>query len=82
MPRLPGLAHRADPRRIPWQVVLSIGLRVAQEGRRRWYRLSEREQREVARIVRKSHGRASRLTVRERRELRDLVWKAVGPAGR
>jgi hypothetical protein len=79
MPRLPALARHSDPRRIPWQVVLSVGLRIAREGRRRWDRLTERERREVVRIVRKSRGRASNVTERERGELRRLVWKALGP---
>jgi hypothetical protein len=81
MPRLPA-ARRADPRRIPWQVVLTVGLRIAQEGRRRWDRLTQREQREVVRIVRKSRGRAGNVTPHERAELRRLVWKALGPERR
>jgi hypothetical protein len=66
-------------RRLPWQLLLTVGLRIAQEGRRRWDRLSQREQREVVRIVRKSRGRPSNLSERERATLRRLVWKAVGP---
>ena len=81
MARLPQLA-RGSPRRISWQVVLGIGLRIVQEGRRRWGRLSQREQRELTRIVRKSRGRAGNLTAGERSELRRLVWKAAGPEGR
>lgn len=79
MARTPALSGRLDPRRVPWQVVLTLGLRIAQEGRTRWNRLTQREQREVVRIVRKSRGRAGNLTARERSELRQLVWKAAGP---
>ena len=78
----PSQLMRSSPRRIPWQVVLSVGLRIVQEGRRRWERLSQREQRELARIVRKSRGRAGYLTPGERAELRRLVWKAAGPERR
>jgi hypothetical protein len=70
------------PRRLPWQLILTVGLRIAQEGRRRWDRLSQRDQREVVRMVRKSRGRRSNLTERERMALRRLVWKAVGPRQR
>jgi hypothetical protein len=82
MPRLPQLPRRPDPRRIQWQLILAVGLRIAQEGRTRWERLNQREQREVVRIVRKSRGRPSKLSERERVELRRLVWKAVGPSRR
>jgi hypothetical protein len=71
-----------SPRRLPWQLILTVGLRIAQEGRRRWDRLNQREQREVVRMVRKSRGRPSNLTERERVALRRLVWKAVGPQQR
>ncbi len=77
MPRLPELPRRLDPRRLPWQLILGVALRIAQEGRRRWERLNQREQREVVRIVRKSRGRPSNLTERERVELRRLVAKAI-----
>ena len=61
---------------------MTIALRIAQEGRKRWDRLNQREQREVVRIVRKSKGRASNLSPAERATLRRLVWKAAGPEGR
>jgi hypothetical protein len=64
-------------RRIPWQMILAVALRVAQEGRKRWERLSKREQQELTRILRKSKGRPSRLTERERQDLWRIVRKAV-----
>ena len=80
MARFPQLPRGGSARgRIPWKLVMTVGLRIAQEGRRRWERLSQREQREVVRIVRKSRGRAGNLTPAERAELRRLVWKAAGP---
>jgi hypothetical protein len=74
IPRLP-----ARVQRVPWQVVLTLGLQIAREGRQRWDRLSQREQRELTRIVRKSGGRPGNLSAGERAELRRIVWKALGP---
>jgi hypothetical protein len=73
--RLPSLVARG--RRIPWQMVLAVALRVVQEGRQRWERLSKREQHELTRIVRKSRGRPANLTPREREELWRIVRKAA-----
>jgi hypothetical protein len=67
----------ARGRRLPWQAILALALRVAQEGRRRWERLSRREQQELLRIVRKSRGRPANITPGERAELRRLVSKAA-----
>ena len=76
MARLP-LPSRA--RQIPWQAVLALSIQIAQEGRKRWNRLSTREQRAVRDAIARSHGRIDRLNQRERDELRRIVWKAVGP---
>jgi hypothetical protein len=73
--RLPSLVARG--RRIPWQMILAVALRVVQEGRKRWERLSRREQQELTRIVRKSRGRPARLSERERQELWRIVRKAA-----
>ena len=73
--RLPSLVARG--RRIPWQMILAVALRVVQEGRKRWERLSTREQQELTRIVRKSRGRPARLSERERQELWRIVRKAA-----
>ena len=66
----------ARGRRLPWQAILALAVRVAQEGRRRWERLSHREQQELLRILRKSRGRPGHLTPGERAELRRIVQKA------
>jgi hypothetical protein len=66
-------------RRPPWRIVLTVAVQVAREGRRRWERLSRREQAELKRIVRKSRGLPTNVTASERDELRRLVWKALGP---
>jgi TRAP-type C4-dicarboxylate transport system substrate-binding protein len=76
MARLP-LPRRA--RQVPWQAVLALALQIAQEGRKRWNRLSAREQRAVRDAIARSRGRLDRLNQREREELRRIVWKAVGP---
>jgi hypothetical protein len=73
--RLPSLVARG--RRIPWQMVLAVALRVAQESRRRWERLSKREQQELTRILRKSRGRPGNLSAGERGELWRIVRKAA-----
>jgi len=75
---VPRLSRLAGPQRLQWALVLRMGMRIAEEGRRRWGRLSAREQREATRIVRKSKGRPGNLTPGERAELRRIVWKAAG----
>jgi hypothetical protein len=74
MPRLP-LPRRS--RDIPWAAVLTLAMKVAQEGRKRWDRLSAREQRQVTDALRRSKGRIDHLSQRERTQLRELVWKAL-----
>lgn len=64
-------------RRIPWQAVLTLAMRVAQEGRERWGRLTPHEQQRVRETLRKSRGRIDRLSEHERQELRRIVSKAV-----
>ena len=68
MPRLLGLARR---RALPWTLLLDLAIAL----RGRWKDLPERDQRELARIVKKSKGRPSNLNQRERDELRRLVKK-------
>ena len=67
-----------SPRHIPWQAVLGLAMRLAQEGRQRWSRLTPREQRQVTEALRRSRGRINRLSQHERQELRRIVSKAVG----
>ena len=76
MARLP-LPRRA--RQVSWRAVLALALQIAQEGRKRWNRLTAREQRTVRDAITRSRGRIDRLNQRERDELRRIVWKAVGP---
>jgi hypothetical protein len=81
MPRAPRLPRGPGGRPIPWNTVLALGLRIAQEGRRRWDRLSRHEQQRLMALLRKSRGRLGMLHERERTELRRIVWKAIGPRG-
>lgn len=57
---------------------MTLGMRVAQEGRERWSRLTPHEQRRVKEIMRMSRGRLDRLSESQRRELRAIVSKALG----
>ena len=66
-------------RNLPWVRVVTLAAAIAGEGRRRWERLSRREQDQLLRILRKSRGRPGNVTAGERAELRRIVWKAVGP---
>ena len=79
MARLPTLVRRSEPRRIPWQLLITIAAEVVRVGRERWNRLTPREQREVLRILRKSRGRPGNVTAREQSELQRLTWKAIAP---
>jgi len=79
MARLPSLVRHSEPGRIPWQVVITIAAEVVRVGRERWNRLTQREQQEVLRILRKSRGRRGNVTSREQSDLQHLVWKAIGP---
>jgi hypothetical protein len=76
MARLPS-ARRV--REIPWDAVLGVAVQIAQQGKRRWDRLSQREQRDLMDVLRASRGRLQNLTKREREDLRRIVWKALGP---
>ena len=71
MPRLPGR------RAVPWMVLLDA----AMVARDHWGKLSDRDRRELARIVRKSAGRPRNLTAREREELKRLVKLLDLPRG-
>lgn len=63
MPRLPGR------KAVPWMLLLEA----AMIARSHWGRLDDRDRRELARIVRKSHGLPNHLTPGERSELLRLV---------
>jgi hypothetical protein len=72
-------ASPTNIRKLPWQAILAIAVQVVQEGRKRWERLSKREQADLQHLVRKSKGLPNNLKPAERAELRRIVWKAAGP---
>ena len=79
MGRLSTLVRSGEPRRIPWQLLITIAAEVVSVGRERWNRLTHREQQEVLRILRKSRGRRGNVSAREQSELQRLIWKAIAP---
>jgi hypothetical protein len=75
MAKLPSIVARG--RAVPWATVLAVGMQVAREGKRRWDRLSKREQDELLRIVRKAPGGPSAFTAHDRAQLRRIVRKVA-----
>lgn len=73
--RLPSLLARG--RALPWATVLTLGAQVAREGKRRWDRLSTREQEDLLRIVRKAPGGPAAITPHDRATLRRIVRKVA-----
>jgi hypothetical protein len=63
MPRMPGR------KAVPWMLLIEAALVM----RTHWSRLDDRDRRELARIVKKSHGLPNHLTKNERAELARLV---------
>jgi hypothetical protein len=74
---MPRLTRRG--RDLPWKTVLALSAEVAREGKKRWDRLSTREQRQIRDVISRSRGRLDRISQRDRQELRRIIWKAVGP---
>jgi hypothetical protein len=75
------IARRAVPavwKRIPWKLVWTVTLWLAGKGRERVEEnLTEREQQEFWRLVKKSKGRPSALPQRERTRLKKIAGKAI-----
>lgn len=75
------IARRAVPavwRRIPWKMVWTISLWLAEKGRERIKEnLDEREQSEFWNLVKKSRGRPSNLAQRDRTRMKSIVGKAI-----
>lgn len=72
-------AERA--RTLPWEAVLTVGLQVAREARKRWENLTPAEQRRLRAMLTKSKGVPANLSAKERADLRSMVVKAVGFGG-
>lgn len=75
------IARRAVPaawRRIPWKMVWTVSVWLDAKGRDRVQNnLTQKEQREFWRIVKRSKGRPSALSRRDRTRLKNLTAKAV-----
>jgi hypothetical protein len=77
----PWITRSAVPavwRRIPWKMVWTISVWLAGKGRERVREnLTEREQQDFWRLVKKSKGRPSALAQGERTRLKNIVGKAI-----
>ena len=76
MSRLPSLIARG--RAVPWVTVVTVATQVAREGKKRWDRLSKRDQQDLVRILKKvSKGRPGAVTATDRATLRRIVGKVA-----
>jgi hypothetical protein len=65
-------------RRVPWGMVLTVSLWLAQKGRERMDRnLTHKEQQELLHLIGKSKGRPSNLSQRDRTRVKNIARKAV-----
>jgi hypothetical protein len=75
------IARRAAPaiwKRIPWKMVWTVSVWLAQKGRDRVREnLTDREQTEFWNLVKKSAGKPSNLSGRDRTRLKNIVGKAI-----
>lgn len=77
----PWIARRLLPaawKRIPWKMVWAVAIWLTEKGRERVQdNLTEKERRELLRLVKKSKGRPSNLPQRDRTRVRNIVAKAI-----
>lgn len=75
------ILRRAAPmiwRRVPWKTVWAVTIWLAQKGRDRVQdNLTETEQSEFWRLLKKSRGRPGNLTPRDQGRVKNLVGKAI-----
>ena len=75
------IARKAAPavwKRIPWKMVWTVSLWLANKGRDRVQQnLTEREQSEFWNLVKKSKGRPGNLSQRDRTRMKSIVGKAI-----
>jgi hypothetical protein len=75
------IARRAVPavwKRIPWRMVWAVVLWLGAKGRARVeHNLTQKEQRELWRLVKESKGRPGSLSQRDRTRLKSIAGKAV-----
>ena len=75
------IARRAVPavwKRVPWRMVWAVVLWLGAKGRERVeHNLTQKEQHEFWRLVKKSKGRPGSLPQRDRTRLKNIAGKAV-----
>lgn len=75
------IARKAAPavwKRIPWKMVWTVSLWLAEKGRARIRdNLTQSEQTEFWSLTKKSKGRPSNLSQRDRTRLKNIVGKAI-----
>jgi hypothetical protein len=75
MAKLPSLIARG--RAVPWVTVVTVATQVAREGKKRWDRLSKRDQQDLLRILKKLSGGPQAVTATDRATLRRIVGKVA-----
>jgi len=77
------IARKAAPaiwRRIPWKMVWTVSVWLADKGRERVQRnLTEREQGEFWNLIKKSKGRPGNLSARDRTRMKTIAGRAIRP---
>lgn len=69
---------RRSLKRVPWGMVLTVSVWLAEKGRERVNRnLTHKEQQEFLRLIGKSKGRPSNLSQRDRTRVKNLAGKAI-----
>ena len=75
------IARRAAPavwRRIPWKMVWTVSVWLANKGRERVEtNLTEREQHEFWNLIKRSKGRPGTLSQHDRTRLKNIAGKAI-----
>jgi hypothetical protein len=75
------IARRAAPviwKRIPWKMVWTISVWLANKGRERIQQnLTDKEQTEFWNLVKKSKGRPGNLAQRDQTRMKNIVGKAI-----
>jgi hypothetical protein len=75
------IARKAAPtiwKRIPWKMVWTVSLWLAEKGRERLRdNLTQSEQTEFWTLTKRSKGRPSNLSQRDRTRLKNIVGKAI-----
>ncbi len=75
------IARRAAPavwKRVPWKMVWTVSVWLANKGRERVQRnLTQKEQTEFWNLVKRSKGRPGNLGQRDRTRLKNIVGKAI-----